>query len=254
MNEYAAQRKEVLDKADDTVKELFARKSVRVFEDREISAEDKRTILYATSEAPTAGCQQLYTVLDITDKSVKERLSVTCDNQPFIAEAPMVLVFCADCRKWYDAFQAADCEPRKPGAGDLMLAVIDSAVAAQNAVTAAWSMGIGSCYIGDILENCEEQREILKLPEYVVPAVTVVFGYPTRQQLDRPKPERIDLKYMVSENAYPERSADDYRDMFRRRCGYQSYEEWMGAFCERKFNSGFSREMTRSVKKFLEDF
>ena len=64
----------------------------------------------------------------------------------------MVLIFCADCRKWYEAFQAAGCKPRLPGAGDLMLAVSDAMIAAQNAVTAAWSLGIGSCYIGDIME------------------------------------------------------------------------------------------------------
>ena len=48
-----------------------------------------------------------------------------------------------------------------------MLAITDTAIAAQNAVVAAESLGIGSCYIGDIMENCEEQRRLLQLPEYV---------------------------------------------------------------------------------------
>lgn len=60
----------------------------------------------------------------------------------------MVLVFCADCKKWYDAYLEAGCEPRKPGVGDLMLSITDTAIAAQNAVVAAESLGIGSCYIG----------------------------------------------------------------------------------------------------------
>ena len=47
-----------------------------------------------------------------------------------------------------------------------MLAITDTAIAAQNAVVAAESLGIGSCYIGDIMENCEEQRRLLQLPEY----------------------------------------------------------------------------------------
>ena len=129
----------------EVLQQLNDRKSVRVFEEREISAEDKAAILQAAVMAPTAGNQQLYTILDITDQSKKERLSETCDHQPFIASAKMVLVFCADCRKWYDAFSACGCEPRLPGAGDLMLAVTDTAIAAQNAVTAAESLGIGSC-------------------------------------------------------------------------------------------------------------
>ena len=146
------------------VKQLSERKSVRVFEQRKITQEEKNTILEAAVMAPTAGNQQLYTILDITDQSLKEELVKTCDNQPFIAKADMVLIFCADCRKWYDAFVHAGCKPRTPGVGDLMLAVTDTAIAAQNAVTAAWSLGIGSCYIGDVMENCEKQRRLLKLP------------------------------------------------------------------------------------------
>ena len=45
-------------------------------------------------------------------------MSVTCDNQPFIAKAPMVLVFCADFQKWYDVFAAGGAQPRKPGVGE----------------------------------------------------------------------------------------------------------------------------------------
>ena len=62
---------------------------------------------------------------------------------------------------------------------------------AQNVVVAAESFGLGSCYIGDFLENYEVQKEILNLPKYVVPAVVVVFGYPTKQQIDRVKPPRF---------------------------------------------------------------
>ena len=68
-----------------------------------------------------------------------------------------------------------------------MLAITDTAIAAQNAVVAAESLGIGSCYIGDIMENCEEQRRLLQLPEYVFPAVMLVFGWPTMQQKQRQK-------------------------------------------------------------------
>lgn len=236
------------------IKQLYERKSVRVFEEKDISPGDKRLILEAAMMAPTAGNQQLYTILDITDQEKKERLAETCDHQPFIAKAKMVLIFCADCSKWYEAFSETGCEPRLPGAGDLMLAVSDAAIAAQNAVTAAWSLGIGSCYIGDIIENCEIHREMLNLPPYVFPAAMLVFGYPTRQQTERPKPERSELAYIVHENSYRKMGPEEQEAMFGRRTGSKSYEEWMQAFCERKYNSGFAREMTRSAEKYLEDF
>ena len=173
---------------------LYARKSVRVFEEKAIPAGMKQAILEAAAQAPSAGCQQLYTILDITDPALKAALADSCDHQPFIAKAPLVLVFCADCRKWYDAYKEAGCTPRTPGVGDLMLAVTDTAIAAQNAVVAAESFGIGSCYIGDIMENCDTQRSLLHLPDYVFPAVMLVFGWPTQQQKDRPKPQRCAME------------------------------------------------------------
>ena len=247
MNDSKSQKNEV-------VKNLFERKSVRIFEDRPISPEDRLTILQAACQAPTAGNQQLYTILEITEPALKKRLSVTCDNQPFIADAPLVLLFCADCQKWYDAYRYAGCTPRHPSAGDLMLAVEDSSLAAQNAVTAAWSPGIGSCYIGDIMEHCELHRELFQLPPYVFPAVMLVLGYPTARQRERTKPARCPLDSIVMENTYRKMDRDALYQMFSHKSGQQSYEDWMTAFCNRKYNSDFSREMGRSVREYLKEF
>ena len=238
----------------EVIESLYRRKSVRAYEDREIPEEMKQLILEAAMQAPSAGCQQLYTILDITDQKLKEALAETCDHQPFIAKAPMVLVFCADCKKWYDAYIEAGCEPRKPGVGDLMLAVTDTVIAAQNAVTAAESLGLGSCYIGDIMENCEKQRKLLQLPDYVFPAAMLVFGWPTKQQKERQKPERCDQKHIVHENTYRSMDGTELRDMFAHECKNRTYEEWCSAFCKRKYNSVFSKEMSRSVAKYLEQF
>lgn len=236
------------------IEQLCARKSVRVFTGQSIAPEDRALILRAAAEAPTAGNQQLYTILDITDQNLKDQLAETCDHQPFIAKAPLVLIFCADMQKWYDAFQDADCQPRAPGAGDLMLAVTDAAIAAQNAVTAAWSLGIGSCYIGDIMEQRERHQKMLGLPEYVFPAVMLVFGHPTQQQLDRPKPVRCPMEHIVHENGYRRMEGGELRALLRDKPEQKSYEEWCQAFCARKYNSDFSREMTRSVAEYLRQF
>ena len=238
----------------ETIRQLNDRKSVRVFEDREIGAAEKAAILNAACQAPTAGNQQLYTIIDVTDQTLKEKLVKTCDNQPFIATAKLVLIFCADCKKWYDAFVASGCEPRNPGVGDLMLAVSDTNIAAQNAVAAAESLGIGSCYIGDIMENCEAQRELLNLPKYVFPAAMLVFGYPTEQQKQRTKPERAAVGHIVHENGYRSMDAAELEDLFAPKAVNRDYEDWMKAFCYRKYNSDFSREMSRSVGEYLKDF
>ena len=175
------------------------RKSVRAYEPRPIGREQRNAIIHAALRAPTAGNQMLYTILEIEDQAIKDRLAVTCDHQPFIAKAPLVLVFLADYQRWFDFFQASGVEDlcrrterpfRRPQPGDLMLAISDALVAAQTAVVAAESMGIGSCYIGDVMENYEIHRDLLKLPEFAFPIAMLCFGYPTEQQLQRAKPTR----------------------------------------------------------------
>lgn len=89
---------------------LKNRKSVRAFTDEEISPEIKDAILGAAMRAPTAGNMQLYSIIDVTDQDLKEKLAVSCDNQPFIAKAKMVLVFCADYHRWLRKFKLSDCE------------------------------------------------------------------------------------------------------------------------------------------------
>lgn len=238
------------------IKSLQDRKSVRVYEDKPISLEDKRLILQSAMEAPTAGNQQMYTILDITDQDIKDKLAISCDNQPFIAKASMVLIFCADMQKWFDAFVEGGANPRKPAEGDFALSITDTVIAAQNAVVAAESLGIGSCYIGDIMEQCEFHRELLNLPEYVFPAAMLVFGYPTKQQKERQKPKRCRLEDIVQENRYQRRDGKQLRKMFEKETVEKgkTFEQWIQAFCNRKYNSDFSKEMSRSVREYLKNY
>ncbi len=243
----------------EVMKQLLARKSVRIFEDRPISKEIKDEIIRAALEAPTAGAMMLYSILDITDQERKDKLAVTCDNQPFIAKAPLVLVFLADYQKWYDAFYYGDCNPRKPGEGDIMLACADAIIAAQNTVVAAQSFDIGSCYIGDIIENCEEVRELLGLPDYVLPAAMVVYGYPEESQKERKKPVRFEREYIVFENRYHRLTKEDHDRMHQIRhekAGLpgRDMNEYLKSFCKRKYMSDFCLEMNRSASEYLNNF
>lgn len=241
-------------KMNEILQALHARKSVRVFTEENISAKDRESILNAALQAPSAGCQLLYTILDITDQAKKEKLAELCDHQPFIAKAKLVLIFCGDCQKWLSFYEEAGLSPRRPGTGDLLLAVEDALIAAQNAVTAAESLGIGSCYIGDVMEHAEEMKRLLNLPSYVYPACMAVFGHPSRQQKERKKPERFELSDIVCENVYREKNSREIRKMFSGKIGSQSYEKWMEAFWKRKYESEFSNEMNRSMEVYLKEF
>ena len=240
----------------ETIQQLHDRRSVRVYEDRPIEAEVKQAILSAAIQAPSAGNMALYTILDITDPEIKQKLSVSCDNQPFIATAPMMLIFCADYRRWYDVFCKYVDEVRRPDMGDLFLAEADALIAAQNAVVAAHSLGLGSCYIGDITENYEFHKELLKLPQYVVPAAMLCFGYPTEQQRNRPKPKRHEVSDLVHENGYSMEKSADMPRMLQQQQGKEGEDlaDYIRRFCKRKWNSDFSVEMSRSCTEMVKDW
>lgn len=238
----------------ETLRVLYERKSVRLFNGQSIPEQDIDAILRAAAEAPTAGNQQLYTIIRVEDEEKRKALSVLCDNQPFIAKAALVLVFCADCRKWYNAFRAAGADPRAVGVGDLLLAVSDTNIAAENAVIAAEALGVFSCYIGDVMERCEDMRALLALPAYVFPAAMLVFGYATEKKAQLPKPKRVDMKHIVHTDAYRDMGEEELREMWEERAGERGFDEYMRAFCKRKYNSDFSREMTRSVASYLSEY
>ena len=240
----------------EVLRQLHDRKSVRVYEDRPVPEDVKRAVLEAAIQAPSAGNMALYTILDIMDPEIKQKLSVSCDNQPFIATAPMVLVFCADYRRWYDVFCKYVDPVRKPDMGDLFLAEADTLIAAQNAVVAAHSLGLGSCYIGDITENYEYHKQLLNLPKYVVPAAMLCMGYPAAQQLSRAKPPRHAVASLVHENGYSLEKAGEMADMLAIQQGKSGEElaDYIRRFCKRKWNSEFSEEMSRSCTEMVKDW
>ena len=76
----------------------------------------------------------------------------------------------------------------------------------------------------------------------------------TQQQIDRHKPERVAMKHVVHENGYRHMDKDELEEMFAPKAGFSGYQAWIEAFCNRKYNSDFSREMSRSVEKYMKEF
>jgi nitroreductase len=256
------------------IETILKRKSIRAYQKKAIAPHVRAELLRATLRAPTAGNLMLYSIIEVTDQHIKNKLVKTCDNQPFIGRAPLVWLFLADYQRWVDYFVASGVEQlcqqtktpiRKPQEGDLFLACCDALIAAQTAVLAAESLGLGSCYIGDIMENYETQRDLFDLPRYVFPISLVCFGYPTPQQLSRKQTTRFQEKFILFENKYKRFSNADFEEMFLEENlkTFRGRDEILGArnvgqlVYARKFNAVFSKEMSRSVhlilKTWLED-
>lgn len=246
----------------EVLKTINNRSSLRGYDKRDISSEDLDAILEAAMRAPTAGNQMLYSIIVIRDEKTKKILSETCDHQAFIATAPVLLLFLADHQRWFDYYEQNEvgeyCEKQKllfeaPQESDLLLAIEDAMAAAQNAVIAAESLNIGSCYIGDIIENYEIHKKLFDLPDWAFPIALLTLGYYRPEQPRVPK-ERFDREYIVFDEKYRHLTKADYDKMFASRAKiyqesnrYQA-ENFAQMFYARKTGAAFSKEMARSVR------
>jgi nitroreductase len=245
-----------------TIELMNARCSTRTYSDEPITAEEKQAILHTAMRAPNGGNMMMYSIIEIEEQVLKDRLVVTCDDQPFIAKAPWVLVFVADMQKWMDLFahckvgELGGCQHRDTlGAGDLMSACADALIAAQNAVIAAESLGIGSCYIGDVIENGEEVAELLGLPPYALPAAMLCFG--------RPKAPRAPVgrheKYVVMRDRYHRLTGEELQDVsdtldreYAPHGPKPGAANCVQSTYQRKFASAFMVEMNRSAQWWID--
>ena len=244
-----------------TIYTINKRTSLRKFSSVKVSKEDMDTIINSALRAPTAGNMMFYSIIKVENKNTLEKLSVSCDNQPFIKSASFALIFLVDYQKMYDYFAHSNyfsyCKeqgvtPEFPELSDLLLGSEDAMCAAQNSVIAAESLGIGSCYIGDIIENYELHKELFNLQKLTFPLSMLVFGNCPEDY----KPQtrgRFDRKFVVFEEQYSKLEGTDLLEMFSNQESKFDENNTVGAknyaqlIYSRKFGSEFSKEMKRSV-------
>lgn len=167
----------------DVIETILAHRSVRSFTSTPLTKEQVKLIVKSAQAAATSSFVQAYTIIGVEDPKKKQELAVLAGNQSYVAENGYFFVFCADL---YRLELAAEMEG-KSGTETLestekfMVALIDAALAAQNATLAAESMGLGICYIGGIRNRLPEVAKLLNLPDRVVPLFGLAVGYPTRK-------------------------------------------------------------------------
>ena len=250
----------------ETIKLIHNRRSVRSYEKKIISAENRNLIINSAMRSPTAGNMMLYSIIEVEDQKIKDKLVKSCDNQPFIAKAPFVLLFLSDYQRWMDYFATCDIDSyqkdenlpnRTPEEGDLLLACCDALIAAQTAVIAAESVGIGSCYIGDIMENYEFHKELFNLPKYTFPITLLCFGYPKEKIISQELKPRFSQQYIHFKNEYKRFNRDDFKEMYKTRelKHYNANAVNFGQYMySKKFVADFTVEMTRSVRKAIKEW
>ncbi len=238
----------------EVLKLIKSHASIRKFNETKITDEQVVSIIEAAMRGATAGNMMYYSIIKIQSKELLSKLAKSCDDQPFIKDASLALLFVVDNYKWHKYFEQQKIgetfsDYKGPVINDFMLGIQDAMIAAQNAVIAAESLGIGTCYIGDIMENYEFHKELFNLPKYTMPATLIVMGnYDTHPQIR----DRFDKQFVVFDDKYPEINEDFINGMFLAR--ENGNPDFAKKFYARKKDSPFFREMLMSIKQYINDW
>jgi nitroreductase len=168
---------------------LLAHRSVRAYRPDPIPPRTVETLVAAAQSAPSSSNLQTWSVVVVEDQARKARLAEFAGGQKHIVEAPLFLVWLADLSR----AERLAVRSERPDEGlhfleTFLVAVIDAALAAQNAVVAAESLGLGSVYIGAIRNKPRAVAEELGLPPNVAAAFGLCIGYPDAARPAQVKP------------------------------------------------------------------
>lgn len=182
-----------------------SRTTIRKYSDEELTERELEEMLASAVHAPTCGGMQLYNIVVTRSEEGKKALRPAHFNQPCVMSAQCVLTFCADFRRVSRWAEARGAKPGFENIQSFISAALDAAIVAQQFVTIAELNGWGTCYLGTTTWNAPQIIEALKLPELVVPLITVTVGAPGERP---PLQPRLPLEAVVSRETYKDADID----------------------------------------------
>lgn len=188
------------------------RRTIRKFENKEVSPELLRSILTRAMKAPTCGNMQLYTVIVTREADARKELAAAHFNQPAATGAPVLLTICADFNRFTRWCNLRGADPGFDNFLSFTLTVADATALTQQIITIAELEGLGTCWLGTVTFNAPAISKLLHLPELVVPVGAVALGWPAEKG---DPTERLPYEAVVVENFYPERSDEEIIELFK---------------------------------------
>ncbi|WP_338662263.1 NADPH-dependent oxidoreductase [Pararoseomonas sp. SCSIO 73927] len=171
------------------IEAMLAHRSYRNFLDRPLEPGALETIVAAASSAPSSSNMQTWSVVAVEDPAWKDRLATLAGNQGFIRQAPLFLCWIADLSRLDRMGQAH--QQQLAGLDYLesfMVALVDAALASQNALLAAQSIGLGGVYVGALRNRPPEVAAELALPPRAFAAFGLAVGWPDTEARAEVKP------------------------------------------------------------------
>jgi FMN reductase (NADPH) len=170
-----------------TIEQIHKHTSIRKYKTEPLPQGMVEAIIGAAQRASTSSNLQAYAVIAVADATKRAEIAHWCGDQAHIAEAPVFCAWCADLSKLDRAAQLRGLPHSHDYLESFVVAVVDVALAAQNAVLAAESLGLGTCYIGGIRNNPREIIRVLRLPKLMFPIMGLTLGWPAAHPIQRPR-------------------------------------------------------------------
>ncbi|MBC9205559.1 NADPH-dependent oxidoreductase [Roseomonas aerophila] len=220
---------------------LLSHRSVRAFRPDALPDGVLETLIAAAQSAPTSSNMQSWSVVAIRDPERKVRLAELAARQGFIRQAPLFLAFLADTSR-LDRLGQREGQTLEglQYLESFLVAAVDAALAAQNVVVAAESLGLGSVYVGALRNRPEEVAAELGLPPGVMAVFGLAVGVPDEQVPTAIKP-RLPQSLVLHHERY---------EVIDEAAQVTAYDGALAAFSERQgmgAGNGWVRRMLTRV-------
>jgi hypothetical protein len=157
---------------------------------------------------------QTYSIIVTRDRALREQLYAPHMEQEMVLDAPVLLTFCADFHRMRRWLRLSDAPDNFDNFMSFMIAAIDATLVSQNVALAAEARGLGICYMGSTLANCDQIGAILKLPPNVVPVVGFSLGYPDENPALR---DRLPFSGLVHDETYQDYADEQIKQIYHDR-------------------------------------
>lgn len=192
-----------------TIASQLDHRSVRAYAGRPLPEGTLEILIAAAQSAPSSSNVQAWSVISVEDPEQRARIARIAGSQKHVLEAPLFLVFIADLSR---VQRIAERHGAVVDGLDYteshLIAAIDAAFAAQNALVVAESLGLGTCYIGAVRNNAEETASVLKLPPRAFAVVGLTVGWPDPATVADVKP-RIPQQALLHRDFYSIRGEEE---------------------------------------------
>ncbi|HCY84577.1 MAG TPA: oxygen-insensitive NADPH nitroreductase [Desulfobacteraceae bacterium] len=228
-----------------TLDQIRRHRSIRRFKDRPVDSDTLSGLVSAAQCAATSHHVQAYTIIHVTDPENRQTIANLAGPQPWVARAPVFLVFCADLTRLVKAAQSHGIPPETGWAEQLIVATVDTALLAQNLMIAAESVGLGGVFIGGIRNDPETVAQLLCIPDQAFPVFGMCLGYPDETPEIKP---RFPVDMVLKKDTFfgPNGEPDPEED----RSDMAEFDSLLNAYYRRRSEKLKDRDWSKSLGEF----